>query len=330
VAPRKRPNEGSGATAPSPLKDSESIRDLAEPYRLATAKFSIDSLTPIWSDGTNRPIDRNHVMALCRLFQSGIRRRRAQDRFIVVCAKRDVERMLARVTQHGGDGEGEGDAEWPSFHDWVEVVGAKAELAAGNHRAEALKEYMRRTKASADEGWWICDVYDRGECLRRVSPRSIDADRADELPHELHLKLRANREDSILPDTHGQIWAELATLSSKDETLFVGTSAAMEQQILEKLGLNGRARFPIKRLCTLWKNSKWKEMMTRWCQSAIGRLTFNLSTCEWMAGCRIDEVSAHSAVSTINMATADPPIVLVRHIQRRAGVGRPARRRLRK
>lgn len=107
------------------------------------------------------------------------------------------------------------------------------------------------------------------------------------------MKLRANREDSTLPDNHGQIWAELATLSSTDETLFIGKNAVVERQMLDKLGLSGRATFPVKRLCTLWKNNEWKNTITRWCQLAIGRLTFNISTFEWMAGCRIDDVSAY-------------------------------------
>lgn len=66
----------------------------------------------------------------------------------------------------------------------------------------------------------------------------------------------------------------------------------VEQQMLNKLGLSGRVKFPVKRLCTLWKNKEWRNMITRWCEFAIGRNTFNISTFEWMAGCRIDDVSA--------------------------------------
>jgi hypothetical protein len=62
--------------------------------------------------------------------------------------------------------------------------------------------------------------------------------------------------------------------------------------MLESLGLSGRVKFPVRRLATLWKNEPWNQMITRWCKLAIGQSTFTISTFEWMASCRIDEVSA--------------------------------------
>ena len=53
-------------------------------------------------------------------------------------------------------------SEYPSFKGWDVIIGEKAELMAGNHRVEALKEYLRRSKSSENERWWICDVYDKG------------------------------------------------------------------------------------------------------------------------------------------------------------------------
>ena len=49
-----------------------------------------------------------------------------------------------------------------SFEGWDIIIGEKAELMAGNHRVEALKEYIRRSKSPENERWWICDVYDKG------------------------------------------------------------------------------------------------------------------------------------------------------------------------
>lgn len=113
----------------------------------------------------------------------------------------------------------------------------------------------------------------------------------DALPAHLHIKLRANREDTILPDSHGQIWTELATLSSKDSKLFQGSNKVVEQQMLQHLGLSGRVKFPVRRLATLWKNTNWNPTITKWCQFPIGQATFTISTFEWMASCRIDDVS---------------------------------------
>jgi hypothetical protein len=113
----------------------------------------------------------------------------------------------------------------------------------------------------------------------------------DVLPQHLHIKLRANREDIILPDNHGQIWTELATLSSSNDKLFQGSNKAVEQEILDYLGLSSRIKFPVRRLATLWKNDRWNPMITKWCQFSIGQATFAISTFEWMASCRIDDVS---------------------------------------
>jgi hypothetical protein len=113
----------------------------------------------------------------------------------------------------------------------------------------------------------------------------------DALPPHLHIQLRANREDTILPDNHGQIWTELATLSSSHGGLFQDSNRVVEQQMLEHLGLSSRVKFPVRRLATLWKNDRWNPMITRWCQCSVGQSTFTISTFEWMASCRIDDVS---------------------------------------
>lgn len=118
--------------------------------------------------------------------------------------------------------------------------------------------------------------------------------KVDVLPQHLNIKLRANREDVILPDSHGQIWTELATLSSTDDELFRGSNKVVEQEMLDHLGLSSRSKFPVRRLATLWKNERWNSMISKWCQFSIGRATFVISTFEWMASCRIDDVSVMS------------------------------------
>jgi hypothetical protein len=54
------------------------------------------------------------------------------------------------------------DGVWVSFMDWMLVNGRPAELMAGNHRMEALKEHLKQLKSADDERWWICDIYDQG------------------------------------------------------------------------------------------------------------------------------------------------------------------------
>ncbi|KAF2478399.1 uncharacterized protein BDR25DRAFT_338948 [Lindgomyces ingoldianus] len=49
----------------------------------------------------------------------------------------------------------------------------------------------------------------------------------------------------ILPNNHGQIWTELATLSSLDSTLFQGPKTEAEQEMLEHLQLSGQVKFPM-------------------------------------------------------------------------------------
>jgi hypothetical protein len=167
-----------------PLKEVESLHDQTEPYRLATVKFPIDALSPDWSIGTNRPIDECHKRRLFQIFKEiGVLRQDARHRLQVACTKAQVQRMLDHLRQGGSEAGGThganedahpADAEVPSFEEWESVVGEKAELMAGNHRIEAFKEYLRYTKSSQAERWWVCDVYDRGILPSTRSPRQAN------------------------------------------------------------------------------------------------------------------------------------------------------------
>jgi hypothetical protein len=152
------------------LKEVDSIHDQARPYRLVTAKFPIDSLTPVWTVGANRPIDDAHKRRLCEIFkEQGVLRKDLGYRLRVACTKAQVQKMLDHINRgraHNADSgsvDSPGDkSEYPSFEGWDIIIGEKAELMAGNHRVEALKEYLRRSKSPENERWWICDVYDKG------------------------------------------------------------------------------------------------------------------------------------------------------------------------
>ena len=105
------------------------------------------------------------------------------------------------------------------------------------------------------------------------------------------MRLRENRQGSTLPDSPGQIWMELATAAKVDSSLFQGIHRPAKYEMLDMLGLSGPVDFPIRRLVTLWRNLSWQTIITSWCQTAIGRATFNMSLWDDMARFRMDDVS---------------------------------------
>lgn len=282
------------------VKESKSAREQAEAYRLATVRFPIDALSPIWSVGSNRPIDEGHKRRLVEVFKEhGLRRSDVSSRLLVACGRDDVEKMkeamglandISVLVEEAGK-----ESIWPYFKDWMQVVGKRAELMAGNHRVEALKEILSRSEDGAgnDERWWVCDLYDKGSVFSHAPLRllaEINKPTPEALPRLLHVRLRANREDVLLPDNHGQIWAEMAALASADDTRFNSSARELEREMVETLGLTGKTRFPTKRLVTLWRNKNWKEMITKLCCFPVGQALFSISAFEWMASCRIDDV----------------------------------------
>ena len=92
---------------------------------------------------------------------------------------------------------------------------------------------------------------------------------------------------------------ELATLADAEHSLFQGKHGSVHDEVLEGLGLSGQVQFPIRRLVTLWKNTSWRPMITRWCRTSIGRATFNVSLWDELARYRIDDVSCSSWPSVL-------------------------------
>ncbi len=205
------------------------VRELARPYLLATAKVPLDVLDFHWTLGSNRSVNVKQVRTLRDIFSQQSVDREYDDHHIRgLCSKVEVERMTAHLR---GTSSRNPSQLWPSFLDWMAVNGTQIELIAGQHRVEALREHVRRSNLKHDELWWVCDIYDR-----------------DTLPSEISIQLRANRADPILPDSHGQVWKELATLASTDERIFQGSNAAIEKEMLQRLRLNSTAvKFPIRR-----------------------------------------------------------------------------------
>jgi len=143
----------------------ESIHEQAEKYRLCTAIFRTDSLTPIWTIGVNRPIQTKHIQRLFDIFESdGLHRLDPRHRLLVACTKEEVEKMQRNACQAEGEriDANIGDSDIRHYENWERVVGSKAELLAGNHRVAALAKFSQKHGKGADNLWWVCEVYDKG------------------------------------------------------------------------------------------------------------------------------------------------------------------------
>jgi hypothetical protein len=134
----------------------------------------------------------------------------------------------------------------------------------------------------------------------------------DTLPVELDIKLRVNRRDLTLPDTHGQIWLQLVSAFDRDPTLFSAernvNKKGIEKRMLDILCLTSEARFPISRLVTLWRSERWRPRITRWCRTSLGRTTFNISKWYQIAGYRLDDVSNSPLISVMDLPFIHSPL----------------------
>lgn len=84
---------------------------------------------------------------------------------------------------------------------------------------------------------------------------------------------------------------ELISLAKADKSLFQGNNGTVSEEMLLHLGLSGRVKFPIRRLVTLWNNIELRNAVTLWCDTAIGKATFNISLWDEMTRNRVDDVS---------------------------------------
>jgi len=157
--PAKRP------TVPPTLSAPLSLFDEAEPYRIATACFPIRVLTPKWKQGRNRAPSTPHILQLRKSFDKGLYRTDLSNTLRVACSPEHVDRMTAELKRQGdtrADWKQRTPNAWPSFWEWQSVNPEPVELMDGQHRVEALKEYLKDRKDAEDEAWWLCDVYNQG------------------------------------------------------------------------------------------------------------------------------------------------------------------------
>jgi hypothetical protein len=153
------------------LKSVKPARELAEPYRVCTARFPIDALTPSWSVGSNRPVNDKHVLSLCKTFEGdGLQRETPNNYLMIGCTGEQIEKMkfhyhLSNNTSNWSDHIVSG--QWGPFHEWMAGNKQKAEIISGQHRVEALKMFLERKgkhlhSLEHDERWWVCDIYNLG------------------------------------------------------------------------------------------------------------------------------------------------------------------------
>lgn len=146
------------------FQEADSVRQQAQPYRLVTARLPIAALTQTWSIGKNRRVDRQHARNLCSVFmQGGLQRRAEENHLLVLCSASEVARMMDHLGSQGRQSSGPVTGEPDLFADWLMVnQGKKVELMAGQHRVEALREYVKQMGCGEEELWWTCEFYDRG------------------------------------------------------------------------------------------------------------------------------------------------------------------------
>ncbi|KAK5994238.1 hypothetical protein PT974_07681 [Cladobotryum mycophilum] len=261
---RKKQKIDDEANLGGTVGDALTPREEAKPYRLGIARLSLDSMDFTWERGKNRPLDEGHARKFCSAFGKGALLRQAEENYLVVtCSRAAAEKAFANVDPATAA------SDLPVL-DFVGLTGERARVLAGQHRMAGLKMHVEARKLGHDELWWTCEVYDA------------------KLPPDLALGLSVNRQDIRLPDGHGEVWMQLAAASERDRDLFSGNRASVEARIQARLHLGGDAKFPLRRFLTLWRNTAWRDFITRWCSVSLGKENFTVSAWSVLASRRID------------------------------------------
>lgn len=145
------------------FQETDSIRQQAKPYRITTARIPINALTYTWSIGKNRRIDQQHVQKLYESFMRGELARQSEENYILVqCSAELVQRAMRETRAERG---GDNNESWrlPMFDNWMDVNDEKPEVLAGQHRIEALRQYVRKSDGDVKDLWWVCEFYDKGK-----------------------------------------------------------------------------------------------------------------------------------------------------------------------
>jgi hypothetical protein len=270
---------------------------------MLTARMPVDALTANWSLGQNRRIDKYEVRKLHERFsREGLNRNAKENRLLVLCDRIEVLRMIRHLGLDKTSGHGSINR-LPFFKDWLSVNnGSLVEIMAGQHRIKALESYAEAMNAGKNVLWWTCELYDRSE-LQRAHGSYWTIQVSIKFPTKgliqnpgitffhLNTKLRVNPLDLDDADIHGQIWQRAAVASSQNPGRFEQKPACMESVMRDTLQLGSDVRVPLRRLVAIWRDERWRDMTTQWCDTIVGRALFRIPTWDWMMSCRVDDVS---------------------------------------
>lgn len=155
------------------FQDARSLRQRAEPYKLATAVMPFHALTTVWKQGKSRPVRPHHVARLRNLFLHGgdgklpgVVREAEENYLLVQSTQEAIQRMrhyLARnqvreARERNGHVSSKSDV--LSFLDWALVNGdEKGEVMNGVQRMAAHEDYVVITGSGPNQLWWTCEIY---------------------------------------------------------------------------------------------------------------------------------------------------------------------------
>jgi hypothetical protein len=86
-----------------------------------------------------------------------------------------------------------------------------------------------------------------------------------------------------------------------DNSTFLSSGQLVEEEMKKYLLLSESMRFPVRRLCTLWRSHAWQPMITKFCATAVGRDLFSISVFELMLSCRMDAVCTSELTTASDM-----------------------------
>jgi hypothetical protein len=144
-------------TPPPPFSEAPSIKVEAQRYLLGIAKLHLKDLNCHWLESSNRLLDLQHVKSLLFAFQEGKLDRYSQENYIqVTCSSNTYSNACQQLGAQD-------TAKQPvDLLDWNTVTQEKFEVINGQHRINALQEYIKKTDQPATSEWWICCIYNKG------------------------------------------------------------------------------------------------------------------------------------------------------------------------
>lgn len=140
----KRRKSCNSTAAKGPTR-GQPVQEQAAQYLLGTARFPVDTLTPVWSKGTNRLLDIRQVRELCDSFRHERLLRESEGNRLQVCYScAEFVRIIVHLAITTSDRASGAGNSLLSFHDWVEVNRSRAELMARQYWLAVLERFLQK------------------------------------------------------------------------------------------------------------------------------------------------------------------------------------------